>query len=142
MKTVRQLLEAKGGRVVSVKSSSSVYDALKVMADCDIGAVLVIDEGRLVGVMSERDYARKVVLMGKSSPETAVREIMTTRIVSVHPRQTVPDCMTLMTANRVRHLPVIEEDRIVGVLSIGDLVKETIREQERIIADLQNYIRG
>lgn len=142
MKTVRQLLDAKGGRVVSVKSSSSVYEALKVMADCDIGAVLVMDEGALVGVMSERDYARKVILMGKSSHETPVREIMSGRIVSVQPRQTVSDCMALMTSNRVRHLPVIDEGRILGVLSIGDLVKETIGEQQRIIAELENYIHG
>ena len=142
MKTARQLLETKGNAVVSVTSSSNVYDALQLMAQHEIGAVLVVDAGRLVGIMSERDYARKVILKGKSSQETPVREIMTERVVYARPEQTVAECMALMTSKRVRHLPVMEGERLAGVLSIGDLVKETISEQEFIIRQLENYIHG
>jgi len=142
MKTVHQLLESKGRTIVSVAPDAKVIDALRVMADREIGAVLVVDHDRLVGIMSERDYARKVILKGKSSQETYVREIMTERVIYVRPEQTVPDCMALMTNKRVRHLPVLDGDRLVGVLSLGDLVKETISEQEFIIQQLENYIRG
>ena len=142
MKTVDQLLETKGRVVVSVSPEAKVIDALRVMAEREIGAVLVVDNDRLVGVMSERDYARKVILKGKSSQDTYVREIMTDRVVYVRPQQTVPECMALMTNKRVRHLPVLEGDRLVGVLSLGDLVKETISEQQFIIQQLENYIRG
>ena len=142
MKTVDQLLETKGRVVVSVSPEAKVIDALRVMAEREIGAVLVVDNDRLVGVMSERDYARKVILKGKSSQDTYVREIMTERVVYVRPQQTVPECMALMTNKRVRHLPVLEGDRLVGVLSLGDLVKETISEQQFIIQQLENYIRG
>jgi CBS domain-containing protein len=142
MKTVHQLLESKGRAIVSVSPDAKVIDALRVMADREIGAVLVVDEERLVGIMSERDYARKVVLKGKSSQETHVREIMTERVIYVRPQQTVPECMAVMTNKRVRHLPVLDGDRLVGVLSLGDLVKETISEQEFIIQQLENYIHG
>lgn len=142
MKTVHQLLETKGRAVVSVSPGAKVIDALRVMAEREIGAVLVVDDDRLVGVMSERDYARKVILKGKSSQDTYVREIMTERVVYVRPQQTVPECMALMTNKRVRHLPVLEGDRLVGVLSLGDLVKETISEQQFIIQQLENYIHG
>jgi CBS domain-containing protein len=142
MKTVHQLLESKGRTIVSVSPEAKVIDALRVMAEREIGAVLVVDNGRLVGVMSERDYARKVVLKGKSSQETHVREIMTERVIYVRPQQTVPECMALMTNKRVRHLPVLDGDQLVGVLSLGDLVKETISEQEFIIQQLENYIHG
>ena len=142
MKTVHQLLETKGSAVVSVSPEAKVIDALRVMAEREIGAVLVVDNDRLVGVMSERDYARKVILKGKSSQDTYVREIMTERVVYVRPQQTVPECMALMTNKRVRHLPVLEGDRLIGVLSLGDLVKETISEQQFIIQQLENYIRG
>jgi CBS domain-containing protein len=142
MKTVHQLLETKGRAVVSVSPGAKVIDALRVMAEREIGAVLVVDNDRLVGVMSERDYARKVILKGKSSQDTYVREIMTDRVVYVRPQQTVPECMALMTNKRVRHLPVLEGDRLVGVLSLGDLVKETISEQQFIIQQLENYIHG
>jgi CBS domain-containing protein len=142
MKTVRQLLETKGAEVISVSPDSNVLDALKLMASREIGAVLVVEAARLVGIMSERDYARKVILKGKSSQDTKVREIMTERVMYARPDQTVPELMALMTNKRVRHLPVLEGDRLVGVLSIGDLVKETISEQEFIIRQLENYIHG
>jgi len=142
MKTVHQLLESKGSAVVSVSPESKVIDALRVMAEREIGAVLVVDNDKLVGIMSERDYARKVILRGRSSQETHVREIMTERVVYVRPQQTVPECMALMTNKRVRHLPVLDGDRLVGILSLGDLVKETISEQQFIIQQLENYIRG
>ena len=142
MKTVRQLLETKGAEIVSVSPDSNVLDALKLMAAREIGAVLVVEAARLVGIMSERDYARKVILKGKSSQDTKVREIMTERVMYARPDQTVPELMALMTNKRVRHLPVLEDDHLVGVLSIGDLVKETISEQEFIIRQLENYIHG
>lgn len=142
MKTVRQLVESKGAAVVSVAPDTNVFDALKVMAEREIGAVLVLDGGRLVGIMSERDYARKIILKGKSSQETRVREIMTDRVVYAKPEHTVPECMALMTDKRIRHLPVLDGDRLIGVLSIGDLVKEMICEQEFIIRQLEGYIHG
>jgi CBS domain-containing protein len=142
MTTVRQLLDLKGTDVVSVPPEANVLDALKLMAQHEIGAVLVLEGARLIGIMSERDYARKVILKGKSSHDTQVREIMTERVVYARPEQTVPECMALMTSKRVRHLPVLEGGRLIGVLSIGDLVKETISEQEFIIRQLENYIHG
>ena len=142
MKTVRQLLAAKGNEVVSITPDAPVFHALKVMADKGIGAVLVLDGAHVVGIMSERDYARKVILQGKSSHDTPVREIMTERVVYARPEHTVPECMALMTSKRIRHLPVLDGERLVGVLSIGDLVKATISEQEFIIRQLENYIHG
>lgn len=142
MKTARQLLDAKGADVVSVAPDTPVFDALRVMADRGIGAVLVMEAGRLIGIMSERDYARKVILQGRSSHETPVRFIMTERVVYARPEQTVAECMALMTDKRIRHLPVIDGGRLLGVLSIGDLVKETISEQEFLIRQLENYIHG
>ena len=124
MKTVQQLLESKRHSVVSVTSSSTVLDALKVMAEKEIGAVVVIDNEHLAGIFSERDYARKVVLQGKSSKDTPVREIMTEKVVCVRPEQTVEDCMGLMTDRRIRHLPVLDHKKVIGVVSIGDIVKE------------------
>lgn len=142
MTTVRQLLASKGGGVFSVDPDARIIDALRLMAEKGIGAVLVLEGQRVVGIMSERDYARKVILKGKSSQDTPVREIMTERVVYARPEQTVPECMALMTNKRIRHLPVLEGERLVGVLSIGDLVKETISEQEFIIRQLENYIHG
>ena len=141
MKTVAQLLRTKGHEVLSVSPELSVFEALKVMAEKNVGALLVLEGERLVGVFSERDYARKVILKGKASKEIPVREIMSTHVLYVRPQQTVEDCMALMTDKRVRHLPVMEEERLAGVISIGD-VKAIIAEQEFMIEQLQNYITG
>ncbi|MEK6593914.1 MAG: CBS domain-containing protein [Pseudomonadota bacterium] len=142
MKSVRQLLQAKGTVIFSIAPEASVFDALKLMAEKDVGALLVVSGGKLTGVLSERDYARKVTLYGKSSHDIPVREIMTEKVVTVHPEQTVEDCMALMTARRVRHLPVMDGDRLLGLLSIGDLVKEVIAEQEQTIRQLESYIHN
>jgi len=142
MRTVRDLLRGKGYDVWSIGPEASVYEALKLMAEKNIGAVLVMDAGNLVGIMSERDYARKVILKGKSSKDTPVREIMTEKVLCVRPDQTTEECMALMTNKRVRHLPVIEGDRVIGVISIGDVVKAIISDQEFMIEQLANYITG
>jgi CBS domain-containing protein len=141
MKTLKQLLEAKGSEVYSIAPDARVFDALKLMADKDVGALIVMEGGKIVGVLSERDYARKVILHGKSSHNIPVRDIMTGKIFTVHPGQTVEECMALVTEKRVRHLPVIEGERLIGVLSIGDLVKEVIAEQQQTITQLESYIQ-
>jgi len=140
MKTIRQLLQAKGGAVHSIGPDARVIDALKMMAEKEIGALVVVDNGKLAGILSERDYARKVILLGKSSHDIPVREIMTDKVLTVQPTQTVEDCMALMTSRRVRHLPVTEGEQLVGLLSIGDLVKEVIADQEQTIKELESYI--
>ena len=140
MKTLKQLLEAKGGHVYSITPDARVFDALKLMADKSVGALIVIEGGRIAGIISERDYARKVILHGKSSHDLMVRDIMTSKVISVHPGQTVEECMALMTEKRIRHLPVTEGERLIGVLSIGDLVKEVIAEQRQTIEQLESYI--
>jgi len=142
MKTVSQLLQGKGGSVLSVTPESSVFAALKLMADKNVGALLVMNGDALRGIMSERDYARKVILLGKSSHDLAVRDIMSDKVVSVTPEQTVDDCMALMTGRRIRHLPVLDNGRVVGVLSIGDLVKAVIEEQQQTIRQLESYIHS
>jgi len=142
MKTVRQLLQGKGKDIYSVSPASSVLDAIGVMADRGVGALLVMDQGRLAGIISERDYARKVILHGKSSHDTPVGDIMTQKLVTVNPEHTVEDCMALMTEKRIRHLPVMEGGRVAGVLSIGDLVKEVIAEQQETIKQLEQYIHS
>jgi CBS domain-containing protein len=140
MKTLKQLLEAKGREVYSITPDARVFDALKLMADKSVGALIVMEGGRIVGILSERDYARKVILHGKSSHDIQVRDIMTSKVITVHPGQTVEECMTLMTEKHIRHLPVTEGERLIGVLSIGDLVKEVIAEQRQTIQQLESYI--
>jgi CBS domain-containing protein len=142
MTTVKQLLERKGRRVWSIGPDAPVLEALKLMAEHGVGALVVLEGERLAGVISERDYARKVILHGKSSSETPVREIMTGRVVTVTPAQTVADCMAVMTEKHFRHLPVVEDGRVVGVLSIGDLVKAVIAEQADTIRALESYIHS
>jgi CBS domain-containing protein len=142
MKSVRQLLQAKGREVYSITPEARVFDALKLMADKDVGALVVQEGGKLAGILSERDYARKVILQGKSSHDITVRDIMTGKVITVGPEQTVEDCMALMTGKRIRHLPVIEGGRLAGLLSIGDLVKEVIAEQEQTIRQLESYIHS
>ena len=142
MKTVSQLLQGKGGSVLSVTPDTTVFDALKLMSEKNIGALLVMSGGKLDGILSERDYARKVILLGKSSHELVVREIMSEEVVTVTPVQTVDDCMGLMTGRRIRHLPVLDNDTVVGVLSIGDLVKAVIAMQQQTIQELESYIHS
>jgi CBS domain-containing protein len=140
--TIHSLLQQKGGVVFSIPPSMCVYDALQVMADKGVGALLVVENERLVGLVSERDYARKVILQGRSSKDTAVSEIMSSDVIFVTPRQTVDDCMKIMTESRVRHLPIMEEGRLVGIVSLGDLVKWIISAQEEQIQHLHAYISG
>jgi CBS domain-containing protein len=141
MRPIKQLLDGKTSHeIFSVSPNATVFDALKVLAETDVGALLVMDDDRMVGIFSERDYARRVVLQGKSSRETLVREVMTERIVCVQPNQTVEEAMAMMTEVRCRHLPVVEHGRVIGVVSIGDLVKEIISEQEFLIQQLETYI--
>jgi CBS domain-containing protein len=142
MTSVAQLLQAKGRNVWSIAPDASVYDAIKMMAEKGVGALLVLDGERLAGIVSERDYARKVILQGRSSHDTPVRDIMTARVLYVHPEQTVEECMALMTDKRIRHLPVLVDERVVGIISIGDLVKAQISEKDILIRQLENYITG
>ena len=142
MLTVQQLLERKPRAIYSVKPEDPVITAIKKMAEHHIGALLVLSGEKLAGIVSERDYARKVVLLGRSSTETAVSEIMTSKVITVTGRQDAHDCMRLMTDKRIRHLPVVSGDRVTGIVSIGDLVRAVIEEQERTIADLESYIHG
>lgn len=142
MKTVEQVLRGKSGELVAVGPDESVFDALALMARREVGAVVVLEAGRLVGILSERDYARKIILLGKASKDTPVRDIMTSRVVCVTPATTIDECMALMTDKRCRHLPVLEGERVTGVVSIGDVVKHTIAEQQFIIEQLEHYIMG
>lgn len=142
MLSVQQLLEQKPRAIYSIGPEEPVLAAIKKMAEHHIGALLVMSGDKLVGIMSERDYARKVVLLGRSSEETRVDAIMTGKVVTVTSKQDAHDCMRLMTDMRIRHLPVVAGDRVIGVLSIGDLVRAVIEEQERTIADLESYIRS
>lgn len=142
MITVRQLLQVKGGDVWSIAPDASVFDALKLMADKGIGSLLVLEGEKVVGILSERDYARKVILKEKSSMDTPVKEIMTQKVITIRPEQNIQECMALMTDMRVRHLPVLSDDQLVGVISIGDVVKAIISQQEFMIDQLERYIEG
>jgi len=140
MRTVRQLLEAKAPEVFAIGPNAPVLDAIKLMADKRIGALLVMDAGRLVGIVSERDYARKVVLQGRSSKDTPVRDIMTAEVMTVGLNDSADRCMQLVTDRRIRHLPVLDGDAVLGVVSIGDLVKAVIEDQQLELDQLQRYI--
>jgi len=142
MRTVQDLLQEKGTQVYSIEENATVYEALQRMAEKNIGALLVKRGDHYTGIISERDYARKIVLKGKFSKDVPVREIMMTQLFSVRPDEDVEICMELMTQKRVRHLPVIEGDRMVGIISIGDIVKAIIEHKEEIIEQLENYIKG
>jgi CBS domain-containing protein len=141
MATVSQILKTKADQAVhSISPSASVFDAVKLMADKNIGAVLVGEGDKIVGILTERDYARKIVLMSKSSKDTPVRDVMTADVMYVRPEQTSEECMSLMTENRLRHLPVMNKGKLVGLVSIGDLVKDVISEQKFLIQQLEQYI--
>jgi CBS domain-containing protein len=138
--TLSEVLDAKGHNVWSVSPQSSAYEALELMAEKDVGALVVIDQGKVVGMFSERDYARKLALEGKSSRETQVAEIMTKPVCYVLPWTSLNECMALMTNKHVRHLPVIESDKLIGIVTIGDVVKAIISEQESVIQELKSYV--
>lgn len=140
--TVNQILNVKGGQVFSIVSTISVYDALKVMGEKNVGALLVMDDNEIVGILSERDYARKIVLKNKTSKDTLVNEIMGTGIITVKPLDTIDYCMELMSGKRIRHLPVVEGNSVLGVISIGDVVKGIIASQKETIHHLDSYING
>ena len=142
MSNVREILLEKGNAVWTISPDRSVFDALQLMADKNIGALIVTDQEKVIGIFSERDYARKIILKGKASKETSVSEIMTPVVVYVTLKETVEDCMNLMTDKRIRHLPVIEEEKLVGLISIGDVVKAIISDREFTIKQLENYITG
>ncbi len=140
MATVKQLLDQKGHEVLSIGPDESVFDAIKKMADNNIGSLVVTEGEKLVGIITERHYARNVFLKGKSSPETTVREIMSTHVVCARPEQSVEECMAVMTDKAVRHLPVLERKQLIGIVSIGDLVKNIISDQKFVIEQLEHYI--
>jgi CBS domain-containing protein len=142
MMSVRQLLDRKGREVFSIAPAASVLEAIRMMAERHVGALLVMQGNTLSGIVSERDYARKVILMGRSSADTPVRDIMTTPVLTVQPETTVEKCMQLMTERRVRHLPVTDGGRVIGMVSIGDLVKAVIAEQQQQIEQLESYIHS
>lgn len=140
MKLVRHLLDIKGREVISITEEASVLDAIRLMADRSIGSLLVMDGDTLKGIVTERDYARKVIVKGRSSKTTQIREIMTTEVYTADTNQTVKDCMTVMTEKRIRHLPVVENDEVLGMISIGDLVRAIIADQQEEIEQLAQYI--
>ena len=142
MTIVKQLLQGKGSDVWSVSPDTTVYEALQLMADKNVGALLVVEAEALAGIISERDYARKVILEEKSSMSVPVKEIMTVKVLCVSPESSIEECMAIMTQQRIRHLPVLDNDKLVGVVSIGDVVKAIISHQEFMIEQLQNYIVG
>jgi CBS domain-containing protein len=142
MRSVKDILQEKGTQVYAISPDAKVYEALQLMADKNVGALMVMEGDRAVGLISERDYARKIVLKGKFSKDVPVHEIMTADIVRISPDRDVENCMELMTDKRVRHLPVFENDRLIGIISIGDIVKAIIEHKEEIIEQLEGYIKG
>src|SRR3974390_851560 len=142
MTTVRHILEDKGRQVWSVRPGDKVYDAIKMMADKDVGSLVVLDDSKIVGIVTERHYARNVFLKGSASPRTRVDDIMERNVVCVGPDQSIEECMALMTTKRLRHLPVIEHGELLGIVSIGDLVKSIISDREFVIDQLEHYISG
>jgi CBS domain-containing protein len=142
MKLVKHLLDSKGHDVISVAPDLSVFDAIKLMADKLVGSLLVMDDEVLRGIVTERDYARKVIIKGRSSESTSVSEIMSTDVLTTSSSETVNQCMELMTERRIRHLPVVEDDRVIGMISIGDLVQAIISDQQEEIEQLESYISG
>ncbi len=142
MTTVKQLIDAKGHDVATIDADASVFEAIEKMAEENIGSLVVLDNGKLAGIITERHYARNVLLKGKSSPKTPIRDIMSTRVICARPEQTVEECMAVMTEKAVRHLPVIDSKQLVGMVSIGDLVKSVIKDQQFTIEQLEHYITG
>ena len=143
MKKISQILATKGGAIWSIGPEQSVYDAIHLLAEKEIGALAVVENDRLIGIISERDYARQIILKDRASRQTLVREIMTTEVVTASPEKKTRDCMELMTLKRIRHLPVLDDnDRLIGMISMGDLVREIIADQESTIVDLEKYISG
>jgi CBS domain-containing protein len=142
MTTVKQLLDIKGRNILSISPNDSVYAAVERMSENNVGALLVLENGKLVGILSERDYARKVILKGKSSKNTLIREIMTPDVLCVSPETTVDECLALLTESRVRHLPVTDGGKLMGIVSIGDLVKQIISDKEFTIQQLEHYIHS
>jgi CBS domain-containing protein len=142
MKLVKHLLDIKGGDVISIAPAASVFDAIKLMADRAVGSLLVMDGEKIIGIVTERDYARKVILLGRSSETTKVEQVMSTEVITATAEQTVRQCMTLMTEKRIRHLPVVADDKVIGMISIGDLVQAIISDQQHEIEQLEQYISG
>jgi CBS domain-containing protein len=142
MTYVEQLLKTKGNEIWSIAPQATVYEALQIMSEKDVGALLVLDKGNLVGIFSERDYARKLILKGRFSKDTTVGELMIREVLYIESQSTIEHCMALMTAKRVRHLPVLENERLIGIVTIGDVVKQIISDQEFTIQQLERYIKG
>jgi CBS domain-containing protein len=142
MTTIGQLLKTKGNEIWSIAPQATIYEALQVMSEKDVGALLVVHKGDVVGIFSERDYARKLILKGKFSRDTFVEELMTRKVLYVGPESTIEDCMALMTAKSVRHLPILKNERLIGIVTLGDVVKQIISDQEFTIHQLENYISG
>ncbi len=142
MKSIKQLLNNKESDLLTIHPDNTVYDAVKSMADHHVGSLVVMDSGKLVGIITERDYSRNIILKGKSSKDTPIKDIMTRNVLCVTPSKTVDEAMALMTDKHVRHLPVVEDNTVIGIISIGDLVKAIISEQKHIIKQLEHYING
>ena len=142
MTTVKHVLDKKGRRIHSIRPDAFVFDAIKMMAEKNVGSLVVLEDGTLVGIITERIYAREIALKGRTSSQTLVRDIMSTNVICVRPEQSVEECMAVMTKKTVRHLPVVENGKIVGIVSIGDMVNSIIKDQEFIIDQLEHYIQG